>query len=187
MEFQNRNPKIYVIAGHARNGKDSVASAILKEYEKNGKKGINLQFSYYIKEYVKKITDWDGNDDTKPREMLQQVGTELIRNQIDSTLFIRRIIDDIKVYSYFFDVITISDARFDKELESLKQVFPEIYCIRVQRPGFEQVLGKLENHDTEKGLVKVELYDKIICNDGSLEELGEKVKAMLEEEEHHEY
>ncbi len=180
MEFKNRNPLIYVIAGLARNGKDTIASDILNYYSKLGIKGINLQFSSYIKEYAKNISSWDGSDENKPRELLQQLGTELIRNKIDSKMFIKRMIDDIKVYSYFYDVITISDARFDVELESIKNAFNNVKCIRVIRPGFDNVLGKLENHVTEKGLVKDELYDKIINNDGSLEELDKKIIDMLE-------
>lgn len=183
MEFKNRNPKIYVIAGNARHGKDSLAQDILSYYELNGKKGINLQFSYYIKEYAKKVSDWNGNDEEKPREFLQQLGTDLIRHKIDETLFIRRMIEDIKVYSYFFDVITISDVRFDLELTSVKKTFENTELIKVIRPGVEDILGNLGNHETEKGLVKDELYDKIVYNDGSLEELKRKVYQMLEEEE----
>ena len=85
MEFKNRNPLIYVIAGLARNGKDTIASDILNYYSKLGIKGINLQFSSYIKEYAKNISSWDGSDENKPRELLQQLGTELIRNKIIRT------------------------------------------------------------------------------------------------------
>lgn len=182
MEFKNRNPKIYMIAGHARNGKDSLAKAILSYYEKQKKRGINLQFSYYVKEYAKKISAWDGSEETKPRELLQNVGTELIRKKIDEELFIRRMIEDIKVYSYFFDVITISDTRFDLELIRLAETFSNIKRIKVIRPGVEDILGNLMQHETEKGLVNDEIYDMIINNDGSLEELERKAYQMLEGE-----
>lgn len=53
----------------------------------------------YIKEYAKRISDWDGNDETKPRTLLQVLGTDIIRNTIDDKFFINRTIEDIKVYS----------------------------------------------------------------------------------------
>lgn len=184
MEFKKRNPKIYVIAGQARHGKDSLADAILNYYEEIGKEGIRLQFAYYIKEYAKKICDWDGSEENKPRELLQQLGTELVRKQIDEKLFINRTIQDIELYSYFFDVIVISDARYDLEIESIKKNFPSSQIIRVLRPNMEHVLGKLESHETERGLINDLLYDVVIHNDGSLEDLNKKVRTMIDKLEH---
>ena len=98
--------KIYVICGKARHGKDTTALAIKKAY--SDKKVINLSYGSYIKEFAKNISDWDGSEETKPRELLQHLGTEVIRNNIDKDFFIKRLCNDIRVYSYYFDVITIS-------------------------------------------------------------------------------
>ena len=35
-------------------------------------------------------------EETKPRTLLQQLGTDIIRNNIDNYFFIKRIIEDIK-------------------------------------------------------------------------------------------
>ena len=178
MEFKNRNPLIYVIAGLARNGKDTIASDILNYYSKLGIKGINLQFSSYIKEYAKNISSWDGSDENKPRELLQQLGTELIRNKIDSKMFIKRMIDDIKVYSYFFDVIVVSDARFVDEISTVKDNFSNVFVINVscKENGltFEQ-----KNHSTETGLDNYSDYDFVINNDGSKYDLKKKILEVL--------
>ena len=107
MELKTESPKIYIMCGKARHGKTTVAN-FMKEYLKEkGIKHIDLTYSMYIKEYAKKISDWDGNEDTKPRELLQQLGTDIIRTNLGDEFFIKRIIDDIKVYSYFFDVVII--------------------------------------------------------------------------------
>ena len=60
--------KIYVISGKARHGKDTVALDIKEVYEKKGLKVINLAYGSYIKEYAKRISNWDGSEETKPRE-----------------------------------------------------------------------------------------------------------------------
>ena len=71
--MEKKNMKVFIIYGKARNGKDTVASMI-EEYYKD-KKTINLQISSTLKEYAKKMSDWDGSDnETKPRELLQQLG-----------------------------------------------------------------------------------------------------------------
>ena len=75
-----------------------------------------------IKYYAKLISSWDGSEETKPRTLLQQLGTEVIRYQIDNEFFIKRIIDDIKVLSYFCDIITISDARLPEELDLVTNI-----------------------------------------------------------------
>lgn len=182
MEFKNRNSKIYMIAGTARQGKDTVAGMIHTYYKKENKACINLQISHYIKEYAKQISGWNGSEEDKPRELLQQLGTDLIRKKIDNDLFIRRLIEDIKVYSYFYDVITVSDIRFDSEIEALKEVFQNAYYIKVERKNGINELGILSSHATENGLQQSDYYDMIIKNDGTLEELNEKVIDMLEGE-----
>ena len=175
--------KIYIIAGKARNGKDTTALAIRKAY--GDKKVINLSYGSYIKEYAKKISDWDGSDETKPRELLQHLGTEIIRNKIDKDFFIKRLCEDMRVYSYYFDVITISDARFPDEILTPKKLFDDVITIKVVRDNFDTGLSEKEQaHSTEVALDNFNDYDFVIENNGSIEELEEKVKEIVEKVEH---
>lgn len=180
--MEEKNPKIVVIAGKARSGKDTVASIIKEKI--NDKKVINLQYSFYIKEYAKKISNWDGNEETKPRELLQVLGTDIIRNKIDKHFFIKKIIDDIKVYSYFFDIITISDARYKEEIDLIKEAYQNVISIGITRPNFDSGLSNTEKiHATEIDLDNYDRYDYKIKNDGSLDKLQEKVEQIIEEVE----
>ena len=88
--------------------KDSIKKVVNedKNYYKD-KKTIIISFGYYIKDYAKRVSDWDGREETKPRELLQQLGIELIKNKIDDKLFINRIIEDIEIFSYFYDIIIV--------------------------------------------------------------------------------
>lgn len=178
--MESKMPKIFVIAGKARSGKDTVASIIKDKI--TDKKVINLQYSFYIKEYAKKISSWDGSEETKPRELLQIIGTDIIRNKIDKHFFIKKLIDDIKVYSYFFDVITISDARYKDEIELIKESYSNTVSIGVMRPNFDNGLTSDEKkHPTEIDLDNYDNYDYKIINDGNLLELEQKVEKILEE------
>lgn len=182
IELNQGSTKIIVISGKARSGKDKVSSFIREELKKSGKKVINLQFAYYIKNYAINISDWDGKDEAKPREFLQYLGTDIIRKKIDEDFFIRRMIDDIKVYSYFYDVIVISDARFSKEIDSVKEKFQSVISINVNRPNYvSELTDKEKKHATENGLDSYKNFDYEIINDGTLEELYNKVKEVAGE------
>lgn len=184
MDVQNRNPKIYIICGKARHGKDTIAEMIRSSYRKREKEVLNIQYSTYIKEYAKKISNWDGSEETKPRELLQQLGTNVIRQNIDSLFFVNRILGDLQVYSYFFDCITISDARAKVEVDYPKKDFEHVIAIHVTRPNFDNGLTEEQkNHFTEVDLDDYERYDYEVVNDGSLEDLRQKIEAIVSEVE----
>lgn len=187
MDVEEKKPKIFLIAGKARHGKDTVAEMILDEYNDRNKKGVNLALGSYIKMYAQKISNWDGNDETKPRELLQYLGTDVIRKKIDDLFFVNRICEDIKVYSYFFDIITVSDVRFVCEIEIPEAMFENVIKIKVERPNVETNLTEKEKkHQSEIDLDNYTDYDYVIKNDGSLDELKNKVHHIIEviENEH---
>lgn len=164
MEFIKRNEKIFIISGKARSGKTETSKIIENFYKE--KKCITISFAYYLKDYIKRITDWDGNEDTKPRELLQQLGIELIKNKIDNKLLINRILQDIEVFSYFYDIIIISDARLVDEIESIKQVYSNSVSIRIIREELNNGLtSNQKEHLTEIGLDNYNSFDYIVNND----------------------
>ncbi|MEG1558974.1 MAG: hypothetical protein RR228_02685 [Bacilli bacterium] len=182
MELKKDKPVIYLISGKARNGKDTCASFIEKYYNNNNKKNIILQFSSYIKQYASKISGWDGSEETKPRELLQVLGTDVIRKSIDQKFFSKKLIDDIKVYSYFFDVIIVSDVRLKHEIDDLKEVFDNVYSINIERTNFDNGLTlEQKNHITEKDLDDYTKHDYKILNDSDLDSFNNKVIDMLKE------
>ena len=173
--------RIFIISGKARCGKDTTAKYIDEYFINKDKKVINLQYSFYLKEYAKRITGWDGSDETKPRELLQYLGTDYIRKEIDNLFFVKRMIEDIKVYSKYFDIITISDARFVEEIDELKKVFNDVYAIKVVRPNFDNGLSEKEQkHATEIALDNYDKIDQVLLNDGTLEDLKNKIIDLME-------
>jgi hypothetical protein len=183
MEFIKKNPRIYILSGKARTGKNKIANIIKETYDKKGLKTINISFASYLKEYAKNILGWDGNEDTKPREFLQQLGIELIKERINNHMLIDRIIDDIKVYSYFYDIITISDARLESEIISIKENFNKLVTIHVYKNIDNDLTNKQKQHLTETALDDYQDYDYEICNDGSLDELVINIERIIDEVE----
>ena len=178
MEFIYRDPKIFMISGKAGTGKNTVSS-IIKEFY--GDNAIEISFSYYIKDYAKRISNWDGSEENKPRELLQQLGIELVRDKIDPMLFINRTLEDIKVLSYFYDVIIISGGRLVEELETIKKNYPNSISLGVKSDKENNLTDEQKQHLTEISLDNYSNFDYIVYNNGTKDELKEKVIEIIGE------
>jgi len=162
MEFKLKNTKIIILSGKAGSGKSNIASLIKKH-----KNCIILSYASYIKEIAKNVIPWDGKEETKPRDFLQQFGDVI--KQIDSKLLINRVVEDIKVYSYFYDLIVISDARFIEEIENIKSNFKNVYTINIYGRD-NNLTQNQKNHITETALDNYNLYDYKLKSDENVEE-----------------
>jgi len=179
MEFIKKDPKVLLLSGKYEHGKDTLAQYIKNEYEKKGKLVLILSFGFYIKEYAKKITDWNEEDSNKPRELLQAIGSELIRKQISEYFFVNKLIEDIKVYSYFFDIIVVPDCRFKIEIETLKTKLNKVDAIKIDR--LDYINTNIDENKIDTDLEDYEYFDYIINNDSTLEVLKQKVHLLVEE------
>ena len=181
IECNFKNPVIYLISGYSRHGKSTVGDIILNLAKQDGKHTIISQYGKYIKNYAKEMTDWDGSDETKPRTFLQRLGTDVIRNKLNkSEMFIQRQLDDIEIYSYFYDIVLVTDIRLPREKEAIKEKFDNVVVIRVNRINFDDGLAEEQrNHPIERAMDEYTEYDYIIEND-TLEQLEKDVKTIYE-------
>jgi hypothetical protein len=185
MEIEYKNPKIYLIEGKARNGKDTIAGYLKEFYDTDNKKVIFSPYAKYIKFYAKEMTDWDGSDETKPRKLLQELGTDIIRQKLNkSEMFIERQIDDIEIYSYFYDAIMVPDIRLPREIEGIKEKFNNVVTIKVKRINFEtELTGSEQKHITETAMDEYSEsnFDYVVIND-TLEKLKKDIYEIYKKE-----
>ena len=177
--------KIYLISGKARHGKDTFSSYSKNVYENHGKKVIITQLSKYIKYYAREMTGWNLTEEDKPRELLQNLGTNIIREKLGKEdLFIKRMIDDIEIFSCFYDAIIISDCRLKKEVDDLKNAYPdELVAINIFRPDFDNGLTEEQKkHKTEVDLDDYDKFDIKIINT-TLEELEKSAEKVYMDNE----
>ena len=91
-------------------------------------------------------------------------------------------IQDIEIYSYYFDVIIISDARLVEELDYPKNKFKNVNLINIVRPNYDNGLTDEQKKSlTESALDSYDDYDYRLINDGTLEDLKYKIINMLGE------
>ena len=173
---------LYLVAGKSGSGKGEVAKIIKEYYLSKGKKPIITEFSKYLKMYAKEIIEWDGSE-PKPRKFLQDLGVTIRENMDMPLFFVNRMIEDIKVYNLYYDVVIISDVRLPIEIEEMKKNFSDVYSMYVVNQ-FEPSKLSLEEqmHETETALENYSNFDITIVND-KIEILDDRVIAFIEGEE----
>ncbi len=178
------NLKIVLISGKARHGKTTVANMIKDYYSEHGQKSVVTSYNKYIKMYARELTDWDGDEDTKPRTFLQTLGSDIIREKLGlEDFYVHRLDEDLDVYNEFVSYVMIDDVRMPLEIEYFREKYPtKVKAIRVDRPNYNSGLSLEEkNHITEVGLDNYHDYDYTIVNDGTLDDLRLKVHEMIGE------
>ena len=174
--------KIYLVAGKSGSGKGEVAKIIKEYYASLGKKAIITSFSKYLKMYAQEIISWDGKE-PKPRKFLQDLGVTIRENMDMPLCFVNRMIEDIKVYNLYFDIVIIDDVRLPIEIEELKNTFENVYSMYVVNQFAPSNLTIEEQmHETETALENYSDFDIMIVND-NLEKLDDRVINFIEGEE----
>jgi hypothetical protein len=172
---KNNQSKIYVLSGKSGHGKDACGDIITNYYEKQGLKVVKIPFAKYIKQYFIDYFGWDGTDENKPREPLQIIGTDIIRQKLNMPNFhVNRVCEDIEILSYFFDVIIIPDCRFLNEIEipRFNFGFDRVKVIRMVRDNYVSKLTKeQQEHISECELDTYMDFDYVIHAE-NLEDMG---------------
>ena len=170
MEFKSKNNiLIFCICGKAGSGKTFVGKYIHKKYSQKKYKVIISPYTKYLKQYIKEITGKSVTEKNKPRRLLQQLSSELIKGELGyKDIFINRQLEDISIYKYFFDIIIIPDVRFPKEIEVLKEHYNNVITIEVKRSNYDNGLTNIEKNDTtETSLDNYQKFDYILDNQGN--------------------
>ena len=169
--------KLFILAGKARSGKDTTADIIEKYYK--DKKTIRLMYAKWLKEYAMVISNWKGQEEDKPRTLLQEIGVS--SRKINPGYTVRRMKEDINVLKDYFDIIIITDSRMPEEITMPKESFKETITMKLVRDNFESELSQKEKSNiTETALDEFNDYDYIIENDKTIEDLEEKINKILE-------
>lgn len=176
--------RVYLISGKARNGKDTIATDMKEYYESIGKKACVMHIANYIKHFAIDYFDWDGREETKPRSLLQKLGTEVIREKMNKPYFFTtRLLEDIEVLENFYDVFLIADVRLPLEINEVKKVYPDAVNLHIERPDLiSELTAEQKTHITETALDGYDEYDYKIIN-RTLEDLKKDAIKIVKEVE----
>lgn len=185
MEFIKKEPLIILIAGRARSGKSLLAEHLKNVYIKKNKKVVISPYTKYLKLYIEEITNQKIDEQNKPRDLLQQISSKIIKGDLNNQkFFINRQLEDIEIYSYFKDIILIPDVRFPNEIEVIKEKYNNVVSIGITRKNYISTLSLEQQNDlTETALNNYNNYDFIVENDDKTNLLEEAIKLVEKIEE----
>ena len=169
--------KLILLCGKAESGKTTSAGMIKKYMEEQKKVAITTSLAKYLKLYAKEISGYVEGVDEKPRELLQKLG-DTVRS-LDKDFLLKRMDEDIKVYSSFADFIIIDDIRLSSEIDYLRKKYDCNVVQLVRDEESSSLTGKQKKHITETGLDGFNDYDKTIENFGSLEDLDNNLRKYI--------
>lgn len=172
--------KIFIIGGCARSGKSTFGNLLKEELKDYGYKPCVMQITNPLYSYAENYFDYDPNRDPKPREFLQKMGIEIIKEKLGKKDFLlNRLYEDIEILSNFFDVFIITDARLINEFLSIKAKYDDVVSIKLIRRDYDDKLSDEEkNHITEKEISMYNDFDYIIENNG-LDNLKEEAMEII--------
>ena len=163
---------LILVSGKAQSGKDSIGEYLVFKY---GFK--RYAFADRLKEVAIEL-GWDGEKDFAGRKFLQEFGS-VVRNY-DPDTWVNIVLNGIK--KDLPDRIVITDCRYANEYVLMSEFARSngyvFIPIKIFRPGV-QIDGILSKHESER---EFEQFPGIaVKNDGTLEELHEKIDFLISE------
>lgn len=166
--------KYYIINGHAGAGKDTFVW--LCQNQAGNKAIINISTVDFVKQ-IATLCGWTGEKDEKNRRFLSDLKDLLTKwNDVPFRDLLKRI-ERYKENSLDADLTFFIHCREPEEIERLRD-FLGAKTIFIKRDTMPQIIS---NH-ADKNVENFE-YDIYIENNGTIEELSEKARQFLTEEE----
>lgn len=107
-----------------------------------------------------------------PRELLQFIGTEILREIIDDEYHVKV----VKSKMMEDQLYVITDARFENERTKVNEW--EGKTVYIERPSNKKDVG-FKNHASENSLGQLTDYDFVISNSGSIDDLALEVDRLV--------
>lgn len=176
--------KLYVIGGKAKSGKNTLGKFLREELKNYGYKPCVMSLTEPLYAYARNYFEWSDQADEKPREFLQKMGIEIIKEKLGKkTFLLDRLTEDIEILSEFFDTFIIVDARLKMEFNYLKEKYPSAVTIKLERKDHDDGLTLEEkNHITEKDLDDFSGFKYEVQNTSILDLKAAAEKIAKEEE-----
>ena len=178
--------RIFVIGGQAKKRKNTFGEFLKEELKDYSYKPCVMHITEPLYSYARNYFQWDGSEDNKPREFLQKMGIEIIREKMGKKDFLlNRLYDDIEILNNFFDTFIIVDARLIHEFEDIKNHFDDVVTIKLERKNYDAMLSDEEaQHVTEMEINNYSDFDYIIEN-RSLDDLKNAAIEVIRNEENY--
>ena len=179
--------RVICISGKAGHGKDTAALYIKEQLEARTREYDGMQnsvliahFGDLVKYVCKTFFEWDGQKNEAGRELLQTIGTDIVREE-DPTYWARFISDMLGFFEQAWDYVVMADLRFPDELETLIKSGFDVKHIRIVRDGYvSDMPEEQQNHVSETALDDY-IPDIYVHNSGYLGEFYDNLLMAMDE------
>ena len=171
--------KIICISGKAGHGKDT-AALFLKEQLDLGENCVLIaHYGDLVKYVCKTFFNWDGQKNEAGREILQTIGTDIIRSE-DPDYWVRFIADMLGFFEQAYDYVLIPDTRFRNEIEYLVKSGFDVTHMRIIRDNYvSDMPEEQQNHISETALDDC-IPDIYVYNSGYLAEFYDNLLIAMD-------
>lgn len=172
--------KVICISGKAGHGKDTAALYLKEQLELGENSVLIAHFGDLVKYVCTKFLGWDGNKNEAGRQLLQTVGTDIVRDE-DPDYWVRFIADILRFFPLTWDYVLIPDTRFPSEVEYLTKSGFDVKHIRIIRDNYvSEMPDEQRNHVSETALDDY-FPDIFVHNSGYLGEFYESLLIAMDE------
>jgi hypothetical protein len=170
------------LSGYARSGKDSTAELLCLNYEYtrrafadpmrqalmiiNPKLDSIARVADFVDDYGWEIA----KKQPEVRRLLQVLGTDFGRKMLGENVWVNMALSDLRQD----DRIVISDVRFPNEAEAIKKLGGSVWRINRRNQG-------AVNHHVSEHAMDNYMFDHVIYNDGTLDDLSDEVFMLAKE------
>jgi hypothetical protein len=110
--------------------------------------------------------NWSANS---PRELMQIIGTEMVRNFVDHLYWVKQTMKQVNNGKRW----VITDMRMSNERQAVAQLGGSL--LRIINPSIE----KTDQHKSETDLGSIDEYDQVVYNDSTIAVLHARVEGLL--------
>lgn len=172
--------KVILVSGKAQNGKDTVASILHNKLSEAHYRVLTTHYADLVKYVCRNYFGWDGNKDEKGRQILQYVGTDVVRKQ-NPTYWVDFVVMMLKYSQENWDYVIIPDCRFPNEVTAMIESGFDTIHLRVVRPNFKSPLTEEQQKHSSETALDGMVPDFYIENIGTLADLETITSKWIKE------
>jgi hypothetical protein len=181
-KHRTRKVNLVLIGGKLKTGKTTSANYIQDKLSTlyPSLSVEHTAFAKPIKEIAYSVFHWDGNKDEKGRRLLQVIGTEAGR-EYNENIWVEYLENYILGNLFIPNIMLVDDWRFPNEKEYFEKNFMfDVLTVKINRINNPALSEDGMQHISENSLPEDQsYYDFIVDNNGSLEELHNKLDGII--------
>lgn len=163
--------RLVLLSGKAEHGKTASAEILKKILtEEYDKKVLIMGFADKLKFIAKQYFDWNGKKDEAGRQLLQWLGTDIVRARCPD-YWVKSVYDFLTVFGRDFDYVLMHDTRFPNEISYFFDNDIQPFTVRILRLDYDNSLTPQQRLHLSETALDNYPFDLIVASESGLNNL----------------